>query len=97
MNHDPLCPYGKPCTGLLCVGYGSLPHAHNYCECDLIARVREDEATRAHRISDAYRTALRDAVDAIEAVDPPSEAYDDWHPKGKRLALAAIEALGGER
>lgn len=45
----------------------------------------------------AWNAAIDAARDAVEAVDPPSEAYDDWHPKGKRLALSAIDALREEQ
>lgn len=46
---------------------------------------------------DGFKEGLDAAREAVEAVDPPSEAYDDWHPKGKRLALSAIDTLREER
>ena len=92
MTHDPLCRRAK-ITEVFMEGCP---------ECALIAKVREDEGNRyvgmkAHWDA-GYAFGLSDAPIAVEAVDPPSESYvdwypDDWYPKGKRLALDAVEAL----
>jgi hypothetical protein len=84
MIHDVLCP-----------------HSSAACQCVLIAKVREDEGSRyvgAAQIhwEAGYGFGLNDAREAIQDVDPPSESYDDWHPKGKRLALEAIAAIKGD-
>ena len=95
MIHDRLCPMvtGKP------------PFRDDVTDdclfCPTIAKVREDEGDRyvgAAQIHwDAgYGFGLNDAREAIQDVDPPSESYDDWHPKGKRPALEAIAAIKGD-
>ena len=60
------------------------------------ADLQEAKALLASR-DEAWYAGVDAAREAVEAVDPPSEAYDDWHPKGKRLALAAIDALREEK
>jgi hypothetical protein len=92
MSHDPMCRRKGVTEALM----GGCP------ECDLIAQVRQDEGSRyvgAAQIHwDAgYGFGLNDAREAIQDVDPPSESYDDWHPKGKRLALEAIAAIKGDQ
>ena len=83
MTHDPLCPESF----------------EDYCAvCELIAKVRKDESNHfilnmKNYWNAGYAFGLGDALIAVEAVDPPSESYDDWYPKGKRLALDALEAL----
>ena len=103
-EHDPLCPYFPERQGFGGIDSG-VPSTQPYiagvpCQCDLIARVREDEATRAHRMSDAYRTALRDAVEAVKALGELA-TYGIIHRDGGYCdgdeIVAAIEALGGER
>ena len=94
MNHDPLCPFAEwpdescyqPDAGVTI--------------CSVIRATRKDEATRAHRMSEAYRRGLRDAVDAVKALcDCP--VLDGKHASFCSIqdvlpAVAAIEALGGE-
>ena len=85
MIHEPLCIelYGKPDYRIA-----------SCAVCTLIARVRDEmQPACVCKFGRGYRAAISDARIAIEAVDPPSESYDDWYPKGKRLALDAIEAL----
>ena len=74
-----------------------------------IARVREDEAQgqseallKAQRVflREGYAAALRDAVDAVMALyDRHDASCDDPRCEGpdREFAVAAIEALGGER
>lgn len=83
MIHDPLCRRAK-ITEVFMEGCP---------ECALIAKVREEMQPACLQVRAWYRAAISDARIAIEAVDPPSESYDDWYPKGKRLALEAIDAL----
>lgn len=98
MNHDPLCP------SLLEKGlpdkFGMMERAS--CRCKLIDQVRMEEFT--HRVvaaESAYDTALRDAVKAVKALPAKDQHIDDngfislCFDKGE--AVAAIEALGGER
>lgn len=94
MTHDPLCPLRPPM---------------NPCDtCALIARVREDEASKnigtvslgelakaqEHTYNAGYVAALRDAKKAVwEALGP----MDCTDPTQMDTALAAIEALGVEQ
>lgn len=67
---------------------------------DIIARVREDEAVkrRADLIwQDGYDIALRDAVEAVNAVDRVMTYDRDYDDIQREDAIAAIEALGGEQ
>ena len=110
MNHDPMCPYEK---------------WQDDCQCDLIARVREDERGKRDadgpwfrsvvheccvRVQDERAAALRDAVEAVKAalpidIDPGVPGFDPTERKAYQIgarygvakAVAAIEALGGER
>ena len=114
MSHDPLCPCAVS-RHPGCLASANCPD----CQCDLIARVREDE--RAHGSFErsynegyyngrkderkatlrslpafyAYNkgrsAALRDAVEAVKAL-PLLGTYNLTAD-----AVAAIEALGGER
>ena len=102
MTHDPLTFYAwasRP-TGPLSDLYmtGEQTETVYRWLSSILSHAREDVSGLSDEAiyRDGYAAALRDAVAAIEAVDPPSEGYDDWYPKGKRYALAAIEALGGE-
>lgn len=84
MIHDPLCRRAK-ITEVFMEGCP---------ECALIAKVREEmQPACVCKFGRGYRAAISDARIAIDSVDPPSESYDDWYPKGKRLALEAIDAL----
>lgn len=81
MTHDPMC--GEVCTcSSVCEDV--------YCNCDLIARVREDERQ-------SVVSFMRDWIDT----DPVIQSYgpdDIWsYGHGVRFALTRIEALGGER
>ena len=93
MTHDPLCSCTNPLQPV------------SECDCDLIARVVERE--RGNLYTDAeveeynqkhfdkgrhvgYAAALRDAVEAVRSVSPDAR---EWMQR----AVAAIEALGGER
>lgn len=98
MTHDPLCPLRPPM---------------NPCDtCALIARVREDERRKSgdcmcphpnvecqhptcpRGVPEVRVAALRDAKRAVwEALGP----MDCTDPTQMDTALAAIEALGGER
>ena len=121
--HDPLCPvlYGKAHP----LWKAAAPLADLLCECDLIARVREDERGKQFvsddtmtRIADGlakatpvdeatwnqstydtgYADALRDALEAVKALDPNAPGGNmDYGINVQRRAVAAIEALGGER
>ena len=94
MTHDPMCPMIWDPTPFDC-GL-----------CDLIARVREDERGYAKQTStaimaydegrrDGYAAAMRDAVEAVKA----ALTDDDGYVRQSELddAVAAIEALGGQR
>lgn len=67
MTHDPLCPW---------FGSTEFDTVISCDDCDLIARVREDERKKYETYSNArkvgreqgYSAALRDAVTAIEAL-----------------------------
>jgi len=114
MTHDPLCPLSRDDC------WNAEPPS--VCCCTLIARVREDErgkpsewiTPRLHteRMREnydiGYAAALRDAVEAVKALDlqshyrmtcePPDPV--DWskHRSCDAWAeiVAAIKALGGE-
>jgi hypothetical protein len=79
-RHDPLCP-APLCdwtgeAGNDCMGYED---CHHLCQCDLIARVREDERA----------AALRDAIAAVK-----SREEGDYFPWVQVLiATAAIQDL----
>ena len=88
MTHDPLC---------------QMPAR---CQCDLIARVREDERGKwspmiRDSFIDGYAAALRDAVEAVKSL--AHEVGPCFHNTSvgctcvRGEAVAAIEALGGER
>lgn len=91
MTHDPLC------TTVLNTEMNEV-----FCNCDWIARVREDERasilTLSDRVKDSqYAAGLRDAVEAVRA---RKGQYNEQRPNTHaafREAMAAIEALGGER
>lgn len=92
MTHDPLCEERNP--------HHVLP---GECVCDLIVRVREDEAVkrRADLIwQDGYDIAMRDAVDAVTfRIHDLTNCMknDDCHilARGAELALSDIQALLG--
>lgn len=74
---------------------------------DLVARVREDERGYAKQTStaimaydegkrDGYAAALRDAVKAVKSEWAKSRK-ETGDPPLRMQAVAAIEALGGER
>ena len=117
MTHDPMCPYFPEQQGFGGIDSG-VPSTQPYipgvpCQCSLIARVREDtlaavnlpEANATYQRV-GYRTALRDAVEAVRALDlhrhyriscePPHPV--DWSQHrwcdAEADAIAAIEALG---
>lgn len=78
-DHDPLC---RASSG-------------TFCDCPLIARVREDERTNeppAWAYANGYAAALRDAVEAVRL--SPSA---DIELVERSQVLDAIEALGVER
>ena len=101
MNHDPLCRRAKIMESLM----------EGCPECDLIARVREDERMirqEEKRVSFmegqetcalSYRKALRDAIDAARTTkyhgDKPLCRCGGCH--ANNTAVAAIEALGEDR
>lgn len=93
MSHDPLC---RATSG-------------TFCDCPLIARVREDERTHIYSseameaviqlaASKAYDAALQDAVNEVMHLIPPHYGQEP-HSYDMNTAdfIAAIEALGGER
>ena len=73
MSHDSLCRLEHDCP--CCLG------REEVCDCDLIARVREDERA----------VAMRDAVEAIKAI--PHMICDFEDDIDRDEALAAIDAL----
>lgn len=88
MSHDPLCPAAD----------GSDAY---FCRCDEYAHVRVDERSKnpiaigVEIARKARERALADAVEAVkgtEASNPSEGAY-----VFRSRAVAAIEALGGER
>lgn len=85
MSHDPLCPSPlAPPTS---------------CECDLIAKVREDErdgriATTAYR--EGYAAAMRDGIAAIEEKQRLWKE-DTLTRLGLGIAKAALQKLGKEQ
>jgi len=102
MNHDPMCPS---------LGHGALPLI-DLCRCGLIARIRDDERGESGDFCKGWDegwlaghdAALRNAMNAIKALGPLSqyrkELGDDGHPIfwcEPVDAVAAVEALGGER
>lgn len=94
--HDPMCPFAQ------------WPDEDCYQRdagvniCALIAQVREDERVKSTPVrwvqqavvaaKEARNAALRDAVEAVKVL--PSAWTDAAY---REKALAAIEALGGER
>ena len=96
MTHDPLCPKAR------------WPQDEDCYECLLIARVRQDQnqantkmRTVFHEqgLREGYAEALRDAVAALKGAMPDED--EGWEKSiaaaWMRHAIAAIEALGGER
>ena len=85
MTHDPLCLADPATTNERC----------HYCR--LIVAVREDERTNeppAWAYANGYAAALRDAVEAVEALENDGEYCKVIH---SCEAVDAIEALGGQR
>ena len=89
MSHDPLCPHAV--------------HPDDGCYCRLIARVRADvlanEPSCVCKFGRGYAAALRDAVEAVKALPwhRPWGDDDTWKYLRRDDAVAAIEALDGER
>ena len=98
MSHDPYCPLREH----------EVDHMDDYwcdesctvdCQCDLIARVREDALTntalineiRNEQFSKGYAAALRDAVEAVKSL-----GSEDIRLAELLEVIAEIEALGGE-
>ena len=105
-NHDPLCPALEG-EGLF-VAYGGPAGGadHIYClTCEAIRKVREDEQINliGARVATVYAAALREAVEAVGSVDysftitDPETGEPMGHFVSQHHAVAAIEALGGER
>lgn len=87
MNHDPLCPRSHQITFTVW---------RSACECALIRRVRADESQHADQWGRKIRAnALRDAVEAVLAL--PDAIFQQAAWVKHEQAVAAIEALGGER
>ena len=88
-GHDPLCPElwrwddGQPCMF-----------------CALVARVRADvlanEPSCVCKFGRGYAAALRDAVETVKALET-GHAVSGHLTVYQSEAVAAIEALGGER
>lgn len=105
MTHDPMCPQATTMNGPWFAGGCGL--------CRLIAQVREDctrkhGSSLLDTYAKGYATALRDAVEAVKALPTSNYTYSGNPPFGdgppqigarmvKANAVAAIEALGGER
>lgn len=99
MTHDPLCPYFPEQQGFGGIDSG-VPSTQPYiagipCQCDLIARVREDERGRL--------AALLDEDEHVGPVLLRGDGCRYCSACGKaltrqqdRCAVAAIEALGGQ-
>ena len=69
-----------------------------YCQCDLIARVEERAQDKWTVIARGqYDLALRDAVEAVMAVNINLVASRFDTDRIASQFVAAIEALGGER
>lgn len=93
MTHDPLCPIN---SGPCCPWMG---HCDCQCECDWIARVREDERKRFDDDGaewDIRAAVIRDVVAAIYRTCGHTK-YAGCSPCAHDDAVAAIEALGGEQ
>ena len=92
-EHLPECEaYRDECGG------GCICHHVRACERRVrivyaISHVRDEQAADGIAFGNGYAAGLDAAEAAVLAVDPASEEYDDWYPKGERLALAAIRAL----
>lgn len=84
MTHDPLCPVSallERHTGVSVLS----------CQCNLIARVREDERTNeppAWAYANGYDTALQDAIDAVNKFINNPE--DDWDKAIDNLFIKKI-------
>jgi hypothetical protein len=103
-GHDPMCGYTPESWSRDLIG--------NPCDCDLIARVREDERAAIRQpgritlaVEDAYAKgradALAEAREAVAAIgfdgDPrPVMTVMQGHYIKRDDALAAIDALRGE-
>jgi hypothetical protein len=94
MNHDPLCK-----------GYFLVFGGGESCNCDLIAKVRADEATvwiNGVELN-SYRRALRDAIEVVRefmGTESDDERCDDLYCdfcRVKPLIITAIEALGEQQ
>ena len=85
-KHDPLCDFRN-----------NGDWADVCDECRLIARVREDMldryAIRTSSWQQGYDVALLDAVEAVKVAAVRKDTSHDM----RAVAVAAIEALGGER
>ena len=93
MSHDPMCP--------------NIPEQwdaeqsilwHAKCECDLIARVREDERKygMVPGFDLGYAAAVRDAVEAVSRTCGHTK-YEGCPPCAHDDAVAAIEGLEVKR
>lgn len=110
MTHDPLCPYFPEQQGFGGINSG-VPSTQPYiagvpCQCDLIARVREDEQSHVigsvslaaigeanmQQYRNGYAAALRDAVEEVKL-----SCSADIELVERSEVIAAIEALGGDR
>ena len=107
MTHDPLCPYSPEQIGVGGIG-APVPNMPlipaRPCACGLIARVRQDEYAIGYGVGSihGYSAALRDAVNAITSTPSADVAMGRLLDQPARImwmshAVAAIEALGGER
>lgn len=69
--HDPMCPHSDDwqsvCEGYFCDDPGGICK-HDFCQCDLISKVRYDEQQHIKRlVQDEYAAGIRDALFAIES------------------------------
>jgi len=107
MNHDPLCGLAQPCDeeepehgycsmqhGLFCI------HCHQWCICNVIAKVREEEQSKdldyayvaAQAEADGQRDMLAKCIAAVEYLHD-HEAPHDAHRDALWNVLTALRAL----
>lgn len=85
MTHDPLCPTEQCCAK-------DEQATREFCECDLIARVRQDDLYRLKDIG--LRVQNEHVMDATDWLYDPIKQFrrDVWIQFQREIA-----ALGGER
>lgn len=98
MTHDPLCPYDPD---EICANHGYPGCYCPECQCELIAKVRADEAAQwINGVElNSYRRALRDAAETILSLNiwNPSLPEDYGFNSGLAKAIKAVHRLLGEQ